>query len=109
MKAKGRGHIINIASIAGLVGNTNLSGYNASKFAVRGFSEALLEELREFGIKVTALYPGSVATSFSSQGRMASSARALDPEEIADVVLHIVDRSESFLIGEVVLRPLKTT
>ena len=55
-------HIVNIASIAGLIGNANMSGYNATKFGVRGFSEALFKELRYDGIKVTCIYPGSIAT-----------------------------------------------
>ncbi|HET6567586.1 MAG TPA: SDR family oxidoreductase, partial [Rhodothermales bacterium] len=48
------GHIVNIVSIAGLIGNPNLSAYNASKFAARGFTEAIMKELRDDGIKVTA-------------------------------------------------------
>jgi len=60
------GHIIHIASVAGLVGNANLSAYNATKFGLRGFSEATMKELRDDGIKVTCVCPGSVATEFQS-------------------------------------------
>ncbi len=52
------GHLVNVASIAGLIGNPNLSVYNATKFAVRGLSEAWMKELRADGIKVTCLFPG---------------------------------------------------
>ena len=62
MKRQGGGAIVNIASVAGLVGNPNLSGYNASKFGLMGFSEATMLELRHFGIKVVAVCPGSTAT-----------------------------------------------
>ncbi len=105
LKKQGSGHIVNIASIAGLLGNPNLGGYNASKFAVRGLSEALFKELREFGIKVTGIYPGSVATNFSSSGHRAP--HKMDPAEVAQVVLHVLTRSENFLISDVVMRPLK--
>ena len=106
MKEQGAGHIVNISSIAGKVGNPGLSGYNASKYAVRGLSDALFKELREFGIKVTALFPGSTETSFST-GRPGSSKNKMRPEEIAEVVAHVLERSENFLISEVVMRPLR--
>lgn len=57
-------HIINIASIAGLMGNPKISAYNATKFGLRGFSDALYKELRYDGIKVTCFFPGSIATHF---------------------------------------------
>ena len=57
-------HIVNIASVAGLMGNPQISGYNATKFGLRGFSEALFKELRFDGIKVSCFFPGSIATNF---------------------------------------------
>jgi len=105
MKKQGSGHILNIASIAGLLGNPNLGGYNASKFAVRGLTEALFKELRDFGIKVSGLYPGSVATNFSGSSHRAT--YKMDPAEVAAVGIHVLERSENFLISDVVMRPLK--
>ncbi|MFN3597493.1 MAG: SDR family oxidoreductase, partial [Rubricoccaceae bacterium] len=58
------GQIANIASVAGLVGNPKISAYNATKFGVRGFSEALMKELRPHGIRVSCFYPGSIDTHF---------------------------------------------
>jgi len=107
MKQQGAGHIVNIASIAGLVGNPGLSGYNASKYAVRGMSDALFKELRNDGIKVSCVYPGSTDTEFSSGRRPKSSTHKMRPEEVAEVVMHVLERSDNFLISEVVLRPLK--
>lgn len=103
------GHIVNIASIAGLIGNPNLSAYNASKFGVRGFTEAIMKELREDGIKVTAVYPGSVDTSFGqhSGGRGIGSRNAMTPQDIAGTVLHILTTHDNYLISEVVMRPLR--
>ena len=106
MKGQGRGHIVNIASIAGKVGYPNASGYNATKFAVRGLSEALANELGQFGIKVSAIYPGVTDTTFGS-GRPGPEISSMRPEEIAEAALHILDRSENFLITEMVMRPLR--
>lgn len=58
------GHIINMSSVAGLVGTPTYTIYAASKFGVRGFSEALRREVRAWGIHVSAIYPGSVETEF---------------------------------------------
>lgn len=99
------GHIVNIASIAGLLGNPTLSGYNASKFAVRGFSEAIMKELREDGIKVTCIYPGSVETHFGD-GRIGS-ANPMRPEDVAATVVHVLEGPDNYLISEVVMRPLR--
>lgn len=107
MKEQQSGHIVNIASIAGLIGNPNLSGYNASKYAVRGMSDALFKELRDDGIKVSCVCPGSTDTEFSSGRRPKSTTHKMRASEIAEVVLHILERSDNFLISEVVVRPLK--
>ena len=101
------GHIINVASVAGIVGNPNLSAYNATKFGLRGFSEALMKELRSFGIRVTSVCPGSVATEF---GRKAGSHRPPNPmqaDDIAATVMHILEAPDNYLISEVVMRPLR--
>jgi len=101
------GHIVNIASVAGLVGNANLSAYNATKFGLRGFSDATMKELRGHGIKVSCVCPGSVATEF---GRVAGSSGApnpMQPEDIAATVIHILEASDNYLISEVVMRPLR--
>jgi NADP-dependent 3-hydroxy acid dehydrogenase YdfG len=100
------GHIINIASIAGLLGNPNLGAYNATKFGVRGLSEAMMKELRDFGIKVTCVYPGSIDTSFSGAERFMSR-NAMTPQDIASTVLHILETGDNYLISEVVMRPLR--
>ncbi len=103
MKAAGRGHIVNVASIAGLVGNAGLSAYNATKFGVRGFSEATMKELRPHGIKVSCLYPGSVATGF---GGSPPKETAIPPEAVAATLRHVLEAPDSTLISEVVMRPM---
>jgi len=101
------GHIINIASVAGLIGNANISVYNATKFGVRGFSEALMKELRGDGIKVTCVYPGSIETNFFKGAGIKSSTNPMMPEDIAGTVVHILEAPDNYLISEVMMRPLR--
>ena len=64
MRARGGGYIVNISSLAGVNPFPNGGAYNASKFGLNGFSEALMQEVRHDGIRVSYLMPGSVATEF---------------------------------------------
>ena len=104
MKARRHGHIVNVASIAGKVAYPNASGYNATKFAVRGMSKALADELEAFGIKVTSIYPGATDTAFGS-GRPGPV--TMRPEEVAEAVVFCLERSDTLLITEMVMRPLR--
>jgi NADP-dependent 3-hydroxy acid dehydrogenase YdfG len=100
-------HIINIASIAGLLGNPNLSGYNATKFAVRGFSESLFKELRYDKIKVSCLFPGSIATPFFNKaGGMETHPNMMQPVDVADTLIHVLKTPDNMLINELTMRPL---
>lgn len=99
-------HIINVASIAGKLGNARLSGYNATKFAIGGFSDALMKELREFGIKVTCLYPGSIATEFFKNSGNELHPNMMASNDVATVLLNVLEMPDNFLIDEVVMRPL---
>jgi NADP-dependent 3-hydroxy acid dehydrogenase YdfG len=101
------GHIINIASIAGLLGNPTLSAYNATKFGVRGFSEAVMKEVRDDGIKVSCVYPGSIATNFSAISGGGGSSNPMTPDDIASTIIHLLETSDNYLISEVVMRPLR--
>ena len=101
-------HIVNVASIAGIVGNPRLSAYNATKFGVRGFSEATMKELRPHGIKVSCVYPGSVDTHFGDGTGMDPNPNAMSAEDVAATVLHLVQTPPGYLISEVVMRPMKT-
>lgn len=101
------GHIVNIASVAGLVGNPRLTAYNATKFGLRGFSEALMKEVREDGIKVTCLYPGSIATEFASVAGSSGSPNPMQPEDIAGTLVHVLEAPDNYLISEVMMRPLR--
>lgn len=100
-------HIINISSIAGLLGNPQISGYNASKFAVRGFSEALFKELRYDGIKVSCMFPGSIATDFFETANAGDThPNMMMPDDVASTLVHLLETPDNYLINEVTLRPL---
>ena len=101
------GHVINIASVAGLVGNPMISAYNATKFGLRGFSEALMKEVREDGVKVTSVCPGSVATNFGKVAGSKGAANPMQPEDVASTVIHVLETPNNYLISEVVMRPLR--
>ncbi len=101
------GHIVNIASIAGLIGNPQLSAYNATKFGLRGFSEALMKELREDNIKVTCICPGSVGTNFADVAGTRGAANPMRAEDVAETVIHVLEGPANYLISEVVMRPLR--
>lgn len=100
-------HIINIASIAGLLGNPTMSGYNASKYAVRGFSEALFKELRFDAIKVTCIFPGSIATNlFDDIEDVDNHPNMMKPSDISGTVKFLLETDDNYLINEITMRPL---
>ena len=101
------GHVVNIASIAGLIGNPNLTAYNATKFGLRGFSQSLMKEVRDDGIRVTCFYPGSIETSFFDVAGVDMTDNPLQADDVAHSVLHVLEAPENHLISEVVLRPLR--
>src|SRR5688572_17302872 len=101
-----RGHIINIASIAGKVGSANRAVYCASKFGVVGFTESLAEEVRQHGVRASVICPGSTDTRFSpSETSGKSRERMLRPEDIAHAVRMIVTQEPNSFISEIIMRP----
>lgn len=108
MKRQQQGHIINISSIAGTTGIEGMSGYCATKFAVRGFSQSLFKEVRNHGIKVSCLYPGSTETNFFDDipGTTANSSM-MQPEDIAAAIVYTLETPPNFLIVDVEMRPLQ--
>lgn len=108
MKAQGAGHIINIASIAGRDGVVQGSGYSATKFAVSGISSALYKELREFGIKVSCVYPGSVNTAFFDRVEsITAHNNMMAPEDLGEMLGWMFKTSANYLPVDIEIRPLK--
>jgi NADP-dependent 3-hydroxy acid dehydrogenase YdfG len=99
-------HIINIGSILGKTGKAESTAYCATKFGVQGFSEALMLELRHFNIKVTCVNPGSIATDFFKTSGITSHENMLQPEALADTIVHVLETPDNMLIQEMTLRPL---
>jgi 3-oxoacyl-[acyl-carrier protein] reductase len=104
MRARGGGYIFNISSLAGKNPIADLAAYNASKFGLNGFSEALLMEVRHDGIRVSYLMPGSVNTSFG-RGTGQNAEWALQPEDVAEVVLDLLRSPSRALYSRVEMRP----
>jgi 3-oxoacyl-[acyl-carrier protein] reductase len=104
MIARRSGQIINIASLAGKNAFPGGGIYCASKWGLLGLTECMAEDLRGFGIRVSAICPGSVATDFSPRGRKDIS-KMLQAEDIAHVVEMMVTQAPQSFISEVLLRP----
>ena len=103
-RQRGGGYIINISSLAGRNPFPGGSAYNASKFGLNGFSEALMLDHRQEGVRVSYVMPGSVATDFGS----GSSANwKIAPEDIASIVMTLLRTPERTLISRVEVRPAK--
>jgi short-subunit dehydrogenase len=103
MEAK-RGHIFNICSIASLNAYANGGAYSISKFAMDGFSKNLREEMKEHGIKVTAVYPGAVLTD-SWGGFDNSEHRIMEAEDVAKMIYAASQLSAGACVEEIVMRP----
>jgi 3-oxoacyl-[acyl-carrier protein] reductase len=105
MRRRGGGYIINVSSLAGANAHPRMAAYNASKFGLNGFSEALMQEVRHDGIKVSYVMPGSVNTHFGGDEPDESKAWQLQPEDVARVCLDLLRHDERSLPSRVELRP----
>ncbi|MFC1923665.1 SDR family NAD(P)-dependent oxidoreductase [Chloroflexota bacterium] len=99
------GHIINMSSMGGLVASPTYTVYSASKFGVRGFTEALRREVGVYGLHVSGIYPGAVNTEFKQHagidrktGRTTPASLQLQPGDVARAVLSVVRRPRRELI-----------
>jgi len=101
----GAGYIIQISSLAGTNAFAGGAAYNASKFGLNGFSEAIMQDLRYDNIRVSYIMPGSVDTDFSP--RKNGAAWKIAPEDVAEVVLNLLRMPERTLVSRVEMRPSK--
>jgi 3-oxoacyl-[acyl-carrier protein] reductase len=104
-KQAGAGQIINLSSLAGKNPFAGGAAYNASKFGVNGFSEAMMLDHRGEHVRVSYVMPGSVDTEFSGKPLQEKSAWKIAPEDIAEIVLAILKMPERTLISRVEVRP----
>lgn len=105
-RKQGRGHIINVSSISGKVPLPGGSAYAASKYAVTGFSQSLFQEVRDYGIKVTTVYPGSVDSQSHRHDSEADHSWKVSPEEVGQVCRDVLRTDPGTLVSEVEVRPL---
>ncbi|ADY28549.1 MULTISPECIES: SDR family oxidoreductase [Cellulophaga] len=102
---KSKGYIFTISSLAGTNFFENGAAYNASKFGVVGFSQAIMLDLRPYDIKVTTIMPGSVATYFNGHTPTDADAWKIQPEDIGQMVVDLIRMNPRTLPSKVEVRP----
>jgi 3-oxoacyl-[acyl-carrier protein] reductase len=100
------GHIINISSLAGKSAFAGGAIYCASKWGLLGLTGSMAEDLRAYGIRVSAICPGSVATDFAGHGGK-DPAKLLQPDDVAHTVAALVTQGPGSFISEVHIRPTR--
>lgn len=105
LRERGGGWIINIASLAGKNPFAGGAAYNASKFGLVGFSEALMMDVRHDGIRVNYIMPGSVDTYFNGGTPNPEDEWKLQPEDIAELVMDLVRFPSRALPSRIEIRP----
>jgi NAD(P)-dependent dehydrogenase (short-subunit alcohol dehydrogenase family) len=106
MIARGAGDIINIISLAGKNAFAGGGIYCASKWGLQGLSACMAEDLRQYGIRVSTICPGSVATEFGGS-RPKDATKVLLPEDVAHAVTMIVMQGPQSFVSEIQLRPVR--
>jgi NAD(P)-dependent dehydrogenase (short-subunit alcohol dehydrogenase family) len=110
-QARGGGYIVNISSLAGKNPFAGGAAYNASKFGLNGFTEAMMLDKRNDNVRVSYIMPGSVATEFSGHASVSGSDSGsewkIQPEDVAEIVRMLMRMPERTLISRVEVRPSK--
>lgn len=99
------GYIITIASLAGTNFFAEGSAYNASKFGLVGFTQAVMLDLRKYGVKVSTIMPGSVSTYFNDHTPNEADAWKIQPEDIAELTMDILNMNPRTLPSKIEVRP----
>lgn len=98
------GHIFNLGSVASIKAHNDGGAYTISKFAMRGFTKALREEMKEYGIRVTSVLPGATWTS-TWEGADFPRSRLMQPEDVAIAIKSAVSMDSSAVVEEILIRP----
>ena len=104
---KSKGYYITLASLAGTNFFAKGAGYNASKFGVVGFTQAVMLDLRQYDIKVSTIMPGSVSTQFNNNEPGDKDAWKIQPEDIGELVLDLLKMNERTLPSKIEVRPTR--
>lgn len=102
-----KGYYITLASLAGTNFFENGAGYNATKFGVVGFTQAAMLDLRPYDIKVSTIMPGSVATNFNGHEPSKADAWKIQPEDIGELVLDLLNMNPRTLPSKIEVRPTR--
>ena len=106
LRKRGGGYIFNISSLAGVNPFAGGSAYNASKFGLNGFSEAMMQDVRHDGIRVSYIMPGSVDTDFgAAPGSKPSASWKLTGDDIAKAVVDLYNFPKTALASRIEMRP----
>jgi hypothetical protein len=105
---KAQGYFITISSLAGTNFFATASAYNASKFGLTGFTQAVMLDLRDAGIKCSTIMPGSVATHFNNHQPNAADAWKIQPEDIGQMVVDLLHMNPRTLPSKIEVRPSQT-
>jgi NADP-dependent 3-hydroxy acid dehydrogenase YdfG len=111
MKGQRRGHIVNVSSVAGRTARAGWGVYNATKWGVGAFSEALRQEVYQDNIRVTVIEPGFVATAMTEHvadpetQELIHSIRLLQSEDVAAAIIYAVTQPEHVNVNEILIRP----
>lgn len=103
-----RGYFISIASLAGTNFFPAASAYNASKFGLVGFTQAVMLDLRQAGVKCTTIMPGSVASHFNNHEPNADDAWKIQPEDLGQMVVDLLRMNPRTLPSKIEVRPSQT-
>lgn len=104
-RQRGGGDIVNMSSLAGRNPFEGGSGYNASKFGLNGFSEAMMLDHRHEGVRVSYIMPGSVATEFGGGASGSGAEWKIAPEDVARVVTGLLRMPRRTTVSRVEIRP----
>lgn len=102
-----KGYYMTVASLAGTNFFASGAGYNATKFGVVGFTQAVMLDLRKYGIKVTTIMPGSVATHFNNNEPSEKDAWKIQPEDIGTLVVDLLLMNPRTLPSKIEVRPTR--
>jgi hypothetical protein len=102
---KSKGYFITISSLAGTNFFAKGSAYNASKFGVTGFTQAVMLDLRDYGVNVSTIMPGSVASHFNGNTPDESDAWKIQPEDLGELVVDLFKMNPRTLPSKVEVRP----
>ena len=104
----GASHIVNVSSLFGIIAPAEQAAYAASKFAVRGFSEALRHEMEGTGLGVTVVHPGGVRTGIARNARVAGAADQTAERAKSDRFDRAFLKTEPAVVGEAIVRAIET-